>query len=87
MPYNPTEDLREELSHHLMQTPYDPDSTHREKFLIDHLKEVVDDWSIGDLSYDEMIREFQGENLGNFDIHQWLREMSEEGHYDLTALD
>ncbi len=74
-------ELKDLLSHHLLDSPYDPESRHREKFLIDHLAFLVRQWEVGDISLEELVASFRSEPLGNFDILSWIQSKTDEGEY------
>lgn len=78
-------ELRDLLSHHLLGHPYDPSSTHREKFLIDHLVEQYRWWEVGSVTYQELRDTFAQHNLGNFDLDAWITSKAEEDEIDLPS--
>lgn len=76
--YDLKRDLKNSLSQELLGHPYDRSSMHEETFLIDHLSEVFDDWCVGEVSYDEFMREFKGRDLKGFDIDLWLADYPDD---------
>ena len=78
-----SDDLSEALSQHLLDQPYDPKSLHEEKFLIDHLVELTEDWEFGDVSLQELVGAFSGTG---YDITLWISDKIEQGVYDEDAL-
>lgn len=79
----PTEELKSLLSHHLSQTPYNPDDTSESRWLVDHLVEQVIDWEIGTTNTNKLRAIFSTHKsaLGSFDILEWLQSKHEEGEY------
>ena len=73
-------DLANALSHTMLGTPYDDRSTLPERFQIDNLAEMAEDFAMGDTSLDELIQAFSGTG---FDIQLWISQMVTQGHFDL----
>ena len=74
-------ELKNLLSHHIQDTPYDPSSVHSERWLIDHLVEQVIDWEIGTTSTDKLMAVFDQhrDQLGSFDLVRWIESKVAEG--------
>ena len=73
-----------DLSDIIASTPRPPttrDPLHEDRFLIDHLVEMVEDMGLGDVTYKELRREFRRHNIPNFDLDLWMSEMVEKGIY------
>lgn len=83
MSQTPANELPDLLSHHLLGTPYNPDSTQRENFRIQHLTTIVRDWEVGEASFDEVLREFDREPIGTFDARHWFAQQEANGDYVL----
>ena len=78
---NPTDQLADLLSQHMLGHPYDPDSLHDEKFVIDHLIEEVMAYEGGMNTYQELKAIFSQHNTGTFDLDQWLQVQVDAGVY------
>lgn len=74
-------ELKDLLSHHMLEHPYDPDSTLRENFVIDHLVEEVLNYEVGDNSYQELKAIFRQQDTGTFDFDKWMQSKVDSGEY------
>ena len=74
--------LADELSQALLSTPYVPSSTQRETFLIDHLVESVEDFEIGEMTYDELKSTFASQELASFDFDSWFQRQVDDDIYE-----
>lgn len=74
------DDLANAISEAMVAQPYDPKSTHQERFQVDHLVELVRTWGEEALVDRSQLRNaFRGTG---FDIDLWIREREQEGVYD-----
>lgn len=80
----PSQELKDILSHYMLGSPYDPSSVHSERWLIDHLVEMTCDFEIGTTSYDDLKRIFDQhkDQLNGFDLQHWIESKVAEGVYD-----
>ncbi|MDQ2066750.1 hypothetical protein Q9295_10205 [Xinfangfangia sp. CPCC 101601] len=74
-------ELKDLLSHHLLGTPYDPTSTQRERFVIDHLAHETRLWETGGNTDEELKAIFGQHDLGQFDLEQWIESKVASGDY------
>lgn len=77
----PVSGLPDALSQALSGSPYAPSSTLPETFLIDHLVESVQDFEIGEITYDDLRERFYAQRLGNFDFDSWFAEWVDQDVY------
>lgn len=77
----PTSGLPDLLSQALSGSPYASSSTHPETFLIDHLVESVQEFEIGELTFDDLRERFYAQRLGNFDFDSWFAQWVEQDVY------
>jgi hypothetical protein len=80
---NQIPELRDLLSHHMLNTPYDTSSNKPERWLTDHLVEQVIDWEIGTTSTEKLMAVFDQHKsqLGTFDLLLWIQSKVDEGEY------
>ena len=72
--------LSDTLSQALLGTPYDYNSNQPERFLIDHLVEVFEDYAMSaEYSRDEVRAEFRKHQIPNFDVDQYIGQLVEMG--------
>ena len=79
--FDTVRDVTDRLSTVMLGTPYDRDSLAPERFLIDHLGELVEDYGLGIINRDELRAAFDKHNIIGFDIDQWIEEMESKGVY------
>ena len=75
-------DLADALSQHMLGHDADPLSTLQERFKIDYLVELAEDYGVGDISLQELIQAYAGTG---FDITLWINEMVNAGHFALDT--
>lgn len=83
----PSSQLRDLLSEQLLGGSYDPNSIHREKFLIDHLVESLEEMELGDIELSELRSRFRRHLGSSFDLDAFLRRWEAAGVYDLSETD
>lgn len=76
------DDLANTLSKLTTGSPYDVDSTQPERFKIDYIQEMLEDFELGDVSYENLKNNFSREFGQIMDIDLWLDTMVADGTYD-----
>jgi len=76
------DELADILSMHMLGGPYDPNSTHQERFVIDHLVEAMDGFALGDYEWSEIKQIFAAQKLGGFDLDSFAATLVEDGDFD-----
>ena len=76
------DDLAHTLSKLTTGSPYDNDSTQPERFKIDYIQEMLEDYELGDVSYSNLKTNFSREFGQVLDIDLWLDQMVTDGTYD-----
>jgi hypothetical protein len=76
------DELADILSTHMLGGPYDPSSTQRERFIIDHLVEAMDGFALGDYEWSEIKAIFGAHKLGGFDLDSFAATLVEDGDFD-----
>ncbi len=77
----PSAELRDLLSQVLLESSYDPSSLHREKFLIDHLVEKLEEWETGDITRADLDQTFARHLGDTFDLGAFMDRMVAAGEY------
>jgi hypothetical protein len=80
---DPATELKSILSHSMTNSDYDPKSTQRERFVIDHLVEEVRNWEQGTNTYAELRAIFAEQDVGNFSLDHWIASIADQDIYDL----
>lgn len=78
---DPIKELENILSHSMTQSEYDPKSTQRERFVIDHLVEQVHSYASGEITFAELQAIFSEQNTGNFSLDHWMKSKVDEGSF------
>ena len=71
-------ELADALTQHMLRQNADPMNTLQERFTIDYLVELAEDYGMGDIDLPELIRAYAG---SGFDIALWVNEMVSAGHF------
>lgn len=86
MVWNPSDDLYDILSMHMLGHPYDINSTLPERFEIDFLAEEVGRFELGSNPYSNLLKTFDQHNTGGFNIRLWIQDRVDADEYDEDML-
>lgn len=78
----PSRTLPDVLSTEILGHPYDDQSTHPERFMIDFLTEQVENWEQGSNPTQNLLATFAQHDTGTFDISSWIQSHVDDGPYE-----